>query len=171
MVRCNAYDKYGYYTSYSSSSQRVMQRFCPGSVFLPGDNEQSETPTSQIANLEFKENGQTLRPGDQLHVSFDIPAGFNASWIDVNFQRSGSSIELSWSKWNEEEENTLDYDSSTGHVSGEYTLTADLQNGRFTSIYVYASNSNNESINESFYDGFGFTFTGGVETERPPSPM
>ena len=166
VTSCNATDKYGFYTYYSSSSQRVMQRFCPGSVFLPGDNEQSETPTSDVANFEFKENGQTLRPGDKLHVSFDIPAGFDANYINVNFYRSAGSIDMSWSKWDdEEEENTLSYDSATGHVSGEYTLTAELKNGRCSSIYVYAYN-NDDNISGDFYNDYGFNFTGGVETAK-----
>ena len=163
VTSCDARDKYGYYTFYSSSSMRVMQRFFPGSVFLSGDSGVSEPVASEIANFVFQENGQTLQPGDKLHVSFDIPAGFNANYISVDFSRNVDSIEMSWSKWNEN--NTLSYDSVTGHVSGEYTLSSNLRNGRCNSIYIYAYN-NDENISGDYYSGYSFSFTGGVENAK-----
>ncbi len=162
IASASAYDIYGFYTSFHSSYKRVMQRFFPGSVYLRSDYDTAEI----FSNVTFTETGKTLKPGDVLHLSFDVdyPKGARISYLYATFYGRGissSSIRMEYSSWRQSG-NTLSYDEKTGHVTGTYTLTKDLINGEYylSSISLSGENYTSKNFSSNLYT---FTMTGGQE--------
>ena len=153
---CSVSDPYGFYTTYSSNSKRVMQRFFPGYIYLNGDTEET---AAGISNIVLEENGKTLNPGDLIHFSFDLPAGFGESlYVNVNFSGpTGFSLNSY--------QNQIQYDTETGHVTGSYSLTADMINGSYRLQNINASANGWSDYKYFSTSTYSFTFEGGIEPD------
>ena len=155
-------DDFDFYSYYSISSKRVMQRLLPGYVYLNNAEGVSEGP---ITNIVLEENGRELSPGDTLHFSFDLPAQMEVDSIYAYIYRKngGTSINLRYYSWNESG-NHFSYDAATGHVTGEYTLTDALADGAYylESIRVYDSDNNSYEADRFGQTDYAFTLSGAV---------
>ncbi|MCR5138279.1 MAG: hypothetical protein K6C12_14525 [Oscillospiraceae bacterium] len=159
---CEVYDSYGYYTHYNAQAKRVMQRMFPGYVYVKGVD-----IAELITNLQFQENGRTLKPGDVLHISFDIPAGAELSLIDLNMQRQsgGNALSLFWGNWQGAENSmSVNYDRTTGHTELSHTLTADHLNGTYYLSWLSVNgtwgNDDFDSYISPEYNRYAFSLTG-----------
>ena len=160
-----AADPSGFYTCYQSSSKRVMQRLLPGIVTLAGEerpNQDAEGPQ----DFTLAEAGQTLSPGDVLHISFTLRPGLQSVSFRMDFYGKHSfSVDP----------DLFRYDAETGVVTAEYQLTADLINGVYYVSYLYFWGCDDGGSYERDWfftygpTGYSFTLTGA--TEQPASPI
>lgn len=154
-------DHYGFYTSYSSNSKRVMKRMLPGSVIL-----ENEAYEQSFRNIVFEEKGKTLRPGDTIHVSFDLPKALKIQNFSVDFYGS-SGLYLHY-YYAEYSGNTgsgeWSYDPETGIVSCSYVLKETDTNGRMYLGYISVYASDNRYVANNLGNSRAFYLTGATES-------
>ena len=157
VTSCYVADDFDYSSSYGTTSKRVMQRLLPGYVYFNNADGVSEGP---ITGIVLEENGRELAPGDTLHISFDLPAQLEISSIYATFYRKngGTSISLHYYSW-DDSENDFTFDSETGHVTGEYTLTDTLVDGGYYLGSISAHDSDGGSYEADRFDTSAYTFT------------
>ena len=169
-VYLRAADTYGFYTTYSSNSRRVMQRLLPGSVTILGKGEEEPEPSSEIPDqFAFAETGKALHPGDTLHISFDLPKGMNLSSLSM-WIYGPNGFSLRYNSY-DPENSAFVYDSETGHVTGSYQLTENDINGLYylSSIDVNGYFDDGTSYSQYWslpYREYRFTITGAMEEKH-----
>lgn len=162
VLSASATDTYGYRTSYSAQSRRVAQRLFPGTVRL----ENPSGVKSDISNLVLDQAGQTVRPGDEVTFSFEIPAGLNPYYISAWFSGTGGGFGLTYSKYNTD--NDLQYDAQTGKVTGSISVSGDTVNGKY-----YLSSISVDCDSANIYQDYrmlstnSFTVAGGADAPEP----
>ena len=162
-----AFDVHRFYTVIFSNSRTVMQRLLPGSVTLSGDAP-AVPVLDEPEEFSFAQNGQTLRPGDTLDVSFRLPQGLeiNNYYISVGQINGSAYINIF--------EENMSYDAATGLVTVHYPLTDELYNGDYYIGYIHvdATDAEEEEYYKEWspdYNKYRFSLTGARDKTSFPT--
>ena len=149
----NVADKYGYYTRYSNSSFRLIQKVLPGVIWY--DNSKSKV------TVTITDAGKEVKPGDKVAVKIEFAEKPELDYAYLNFDGTkelGMNYSSQWS-------GDFVYDKETGVLSGEYEILDWHYNGEYYINFLnYKEKESTEYqyINFLAYEKKAFVITGAV---------
>ena len=152
----NVADKYGYYTRYSNSSFRLIQKVLPGVIWY--DNSKSKV------TVTITDAGKEVKPGDKVAVKIEFAEKPELDSVYLNFdgpQSLGMSYSSQWG-------GNFAYDKETGVLSGEYEIREWSYNGEYyigSFSYTEKDAKKSQYIDYPAYEKKAFVITGAIAAD------